>query len=137
MSVEQVKSFVDVSAKGAEQFVELYYRLYDNQRGLVNKFYRDDSAILWNGNAYSGVTPFSDFLVKLPSTSHEVNTFDCHPIISSINAQGTSSIVVIVNGSVKYGDEQRPRLFSQTFILSPIPEKPGNYYVSSDCFRFV
>ncbi|KAK9764865.1 hypothetical protein K7432_007290 [Basidiobolus ranarum] len=137
MSSADIKALVDVSAKGAEQFVDLYYKLYDDQRHLLGKFYRDNSAIVWNGNAYSGVTPFSEFYQKLPSTVHEIQAFDCHPLPFTGPTEGPFSILVNVTGSVKYGKETVPRLFSQNFVLTPDPTKLGNFYVGSDCLRFV
>jgi hypothetical protein len=32
------------------------------------------------GNAFPGISQYNDFLSNLPSTSHEVQSFDCHPI---------------------------------------------------------
>ncbi|RUS20463.1 hypothetical protein BC937DRAFT_95164 [Endogone sp. FLAS-F59071] len=133
-TAQDTKALVDVSTKGADSFVELFYKLYDNQRELLSRFYRDSSAILWNGNAYSGVAPFAEFCKKLPTTSHEIHTFDCHPLLATMNSQGSTSILVNVNGTVKYGDEQQSRQFNQTFILAPDIEKVGNYYVGGDTF---
>ncbi|RUS30473.1 hypothetical protein BC938DRAFT_479353 [Jimgerdemannia flammicorona] len=75
------------------------------------------------------------FSQQLPSTTHDVHTFDCHPLLATINTQGSTNILVNVNGTVKYADESQLRIFAQTFILAPDTEKTGNFYVRSDSFR--
>lgn len=82
-------------------------------------------------------------------------TSDCHPLTSeplessldanptslaaSINSHGTCSILVNVNGTVKYGNDPATQWFSQTFILAPDSSKAdqSNFFVLSDCFRLV
>lgn len=32
------------------------------------------------GNAFPGIAQYNEFLHNLPSTSHDVQSFDCHPI---------------------------------------------------------
>lgn len=88
----------------------------------------------------AGAQSFAEFASKLPATIHEVQGFDCHPLVSSnANAGQAPDIMLIVSGSVKYGTETNPRGFSQTFNLKqdPSAEKPGTYYVDTDCFRQV
>ncbi|KAF9188824.1 NTF2- export protein 2 [Haplosporangium sp. Z 767] len=134
---DSIKAHVDISSKGADAFVEVYYRVYDKQRAVLDRLYRDTSAILWNGNAFSGIKPFSEFYNKLPVTEHEVNSYDCHPLpTQSADPNQAGSIIVNVSGTVKYGNESEVRLFSQSFVLSPDPTS-GSFYVWSDCFRFV
>ncbi|KAF9580846.1 NTF2- export protein 2 [Lunasporangiospora selenospora] len=137
LNSDSLRAHVDISSKGADQFVELYYKLFDTQRGVLNRLYRDSSAILWNGNAYSGITPFSEFYNKLSSSEHIINSYDCHPLpTQSLDPNTPGSIIVNVSGTVKYSNETNPRLFSQSFVLSPDPTN-GSFYVWSDCFRFV
>ncbi|KAG2185464.1 hypothetical protein INT44_002255 [Umbelopsis vinacea] len=128
-------SVIDVSARGAEQFVELYYKLYDSQRSLLQRFYRDDSAILWNGNAFPGIAQYNEFLNSLTNSSHDIQSFDCHPIPATMNSQGACGILVSVSGAVKYGDSPRKRLFSQAFMLIPDIEKSGTFYIQSENLR--
>ncbi|KAF9166244.1 NTF2- export protein 1 [Actinomortierella ambigua] len=135
---DSLKAHVDISAKGADQFVELYYKLFDTQRAVLNRLYRDSSAILWNGNAYSGVGPFKELYDKMPSSEHNVLSYDCHPLPPGQGQDPTTpgSIIVSVSGTVKYGEESYQRQFFQSFVLSPDPSN-GSFYVWSDCFRFV
>lgn len=87
-----------------------------------------------------GAQSFAEFAAKLPATTHEVQSYDCHPLVSSnVNAGQAPDIMLIVSGSVKYGADTNPRGFSQTFNLKqdPSAEKAGTYYVDTDCFRQV
>ncbi|KAF9293177.1 NTF2- export protein 2 [Mortierella antarctica] len=133
---DSLKAHVDISSKGADQFVELYYKVFDTQRPVLNRLYRDSSAILWNGNAFSGITPFAEFYNKLSPSEHSVTTYDCHPLPTQAGPNTPGSIIVNVSGTVRYSNEKKDRLFSQSFVLSPDPTN-GSFYVWSDCFRFV
>lgn len=103
----------------------------------MGNLYRDSSAILWNGNAFSGAQQYSEFLGRLPMSQHEVGVYDCQPIFATMNAQGACEILINIAGTVKYGDNPSKRNFSQTFILKPDEKQAGNYFVQSDNFRFV
>ncbi|KAG0088244.1 NTF2- export protein 2 [Podila epicladia] len=133
---DSLKAHVDISSKGADQFVELYYKVFDTQRPVLNRLYRDSSAILWNGNAFSGITPFAEFYNKLSTSEHSVISYDCHPLPTQAGPNTPGSIIVNVSGTVRYSNENKDRLFSQSFVLSPDPTN-GSFYVWSDCFRFV
>ncbi|KAG5438646.1 hypothetical protein PCANB_002752 [Pneumocystis canis] len=92
------------------------------------------STILWNGNAFTGIS-YGEFIKRLPKSYHEIQDFDCHPMTSSMNEHGACSIVLVVSGSVRYGNESQVRGFSDTFILKSDLEKQGTYYIASHCFR--
>ncbi|KAF7726773.1 NTF2- export protein 2 [Apophysomyces ossiformis] len=128
---------IGIAEKSTEQFVQFFYGNYDKQRSALGNLYRDNSAILWNGNAFSGAQQYSEFLGRLPVSQHEIDVYDCQPIAATMNAQGTCGVLINVTGSVKYGDSPSKRTFSQTFILMPDETQAGNYYVQSDNFRFV
>ncbi|KAG0047428.1 NTF2- export protein 1 [Gryganskiella cystojenkinii] len=131
-----LKEHVDKSTQAADLFVAHYYSRYDSSRLELKNLYRDSSAILWNGNAFSGIQPFTEFLNKLAASVHSVDAYDCHPLPSQ-----PLSIIVNVNGTVKYGVETKVRQFSQSFVLmsETNPNDPSNvtFWVWSDCFRFV
>ncbi|KAF9437323.1 NTF2- export protein 2 [Entomortierella beljakovae] len=134
---DTIRQHVDISSSGADQFVELYYKVYDTQRPVLNRLYRDNSAILWNGNAFAGITPFQEFYTKLATSEHFVESYDCHPLPSQSPDPSTPcSIIVNVLGTVLYSNESHKRLFSQSFVLSPDPTN-GSFFVWSDNFRFV
>ncbi|KAI8836878.1 hypothetical protein BJ741DRAFT_604334 [Chytriomyces cf. hyalinus JEL632] len=121
----------DVVSKGADGFVLTYYKLYDTQRHMLHKLYKEDAAILWNGNAFAGISSFKDSYLQLPPSVHEYQTYDAQQV-------GDSSILVVVTGAVKLGDKPQPRPFSQTFVLNPTIDADGKkvYLVGSDTFRF-
>ncbi|KAG1442161.1 hypothetical protein G6F56_011185 [Rhizopus delemar] len=119
---------INVAEKSTEQFIQFFYLNYDTQHS---------SAILWNGNAFSGAQQYSEFLGRLPMSQHEVGVYDCQPIFATMNAQGACEILINIAGTVKYGDNPSKRNFSQTFILKPDEKQAGNYFVQSDNFRFV
>ncbi|KAG4094032.1 NTF2-like protein [Neocallimastix lanati (nom. inval.)] len=129
--MDQSALYLNVINKGATSFVEQYYKIFDTNRGYIDGFYKESSAILWNGNPFGGIIPFKDFVQKLPVTRHTIQTYDCQPILGS-----DKSIMINVNGEVKYSD-QTSKQFHQNFILMPDLEKQGTYYVAHDCFRFV
>ncbi|KAG0215344.1 NTF2- export protein 2 [Mortierella sp. GBA30] len=130
---DSLKSHVEVSSSGADAFVRAYYDMFDTQRTNLSALYRDSSAILWNGNAFSGIKPFTEFYNKLAGSEHVIQSYDCHPLPST-----PGSIIVNVSGTVKYSNESSQRLFSQSFILSPDSATPDKrFYIWSDCLRFV
>ncbi|KAF9505909.1 hypothetical protein BS47DRAFT_1374220 [Hydnum rufescens UP504] len=143
------RSDVDVANRGAENFVRIFYAAYDSaQRGeTVPKFYRPNTTFNWNGTHIKG-DEIRDFLLKIPPTKHEVQSYDCHAV------PGTQppSLLIVVSGTVAHGTsmdansktlENIPRAFSQTFLL--LPEVPGpigqaaepKYFVITDSMRFV
>ncbi|ORX52473.1 nuclear transport factor 2 [Hesseltinella vesiculosa] len=126
-----------IAEKSTEQFVQFYYPNYDKQRSSLGSLYRDGSAILWNGNAFSGVQQYSEFLGRLPASQHDIDVYDCQPLSAMANAQGATGILINVTGTVKYGDHPAKKNFSQAFILAPDEVQAGNYYVQSENFRFV
>ena len=103
----------------------------------------------------------------MPRSKHEVQLHDCHPVPSeSSNKFGKSTgaykhqdstppaLHVVVAGTVTHGKaaqqthptsskavDEQPRVFHQTFILSPDTEKDEGghvkYYITTDNMRFV
>ncbi|KAI9272980.1 hypothetical protein BDA99DRAFT_280610 [Phascolomyces articulosus] len=128
---------VSLAEQSSEQFVQIFYQNYDSQRNLLGNLYREDSAIVWNGNAIAGLTQFSEFLSRLPVSQHEVQAYDCQPIAATMNAQGACGILINVHGDVKYGDSPGKKSFSQTFTLMPAEGQTTNYFIQSDVFRHV
>ena len=59
---------------------------------------------------------------RFPPTVHEVHSFDCHPVdsgmLSGVAVPGEApSMILIVSGSVKFGQEREKRGFSESFLL--------------------
>ncbi|KAI9484807.1 nuclear transport factor 2 [Zychaea mexicana] len=128
---------VNIAESSSAQFVQLFYQNYDNQRNLLGNLYREDSAIVWNGNAIAGASQFSEFLSRLPASQHEVAAYDCQPIAATMNAQGACGILINVHGDVKYGDSPGKKSFSQTFTLMPVEGQATSFFIQSDVFRHV
>ena len=142
---------------GVESFLELYYRMYDENRDLIGNFYQDTSKLLWNGNFVEGRERISNFLRQLPPSEHVIQSFDAQPMLADWNEETQScSILVIVHGEVYFGtglSMNPPRSdyqpFYHQFTLSPDISKirspqdnlstptQQHYYVQYDCMRLV
>lgn len=46
----------------------------------VSKFYRPTSLFNWNGTSVTGVDKIKEFLAKIPSSKHEIQSSDCHAV---------------------------------------------------------
>ncbi|KAJ3046373.1 NTF2- export protein 2 [Rhizophlyctis rosea] len=135
-----VAQLIDVTSRAAENFVATYYKMFDRQRHVLPQMYKDTSAIVWNGNALSGVEQYQQFCLKLPVTDHDVQSVDGQPVVPPGTTDPTrSQILVTVTGNVRYGDERDVKPFQQTFVLCPDPDpsRKGTYFVGSDIFRFI
>ncbi|BFZ53234.1 hypothetical protein PYCC9005_000257 [Savitreella phatthalungensis] len=101
MSDHSTKAAIDLTTKGAESFVSLYYKSLDStaSRHIVPKLYRRHSRVVHNGlplpaqdeaaftryflggDGVGGATHSSD-ASNLPRRSeHEIGCFDCHPLV--------------------------------------------------------
>ena len=73
---------IDTVIRAADTFVRIYYTAYDSynrMRDLPN-FYRPSSSITWNGNTKTGVDGLKELITNMPPTSHNMQSFDCHPV---------------------------------------------------------
>ncbi|TFK41862.1 hypothetical protein BDQ12DRAFT_677289 [Crucibulum laeve] len=147
---------IEIATRAADHFTRIYYTTYDSDTRLLDlpQFYRPSSSLTWNGTPFQGAEGMRQLVEKMPTTKHEIHSFDCHPI------PGTQppSLLITVSGSVTHGRgpsgnppttprgniEGQPRVFAQTFMLVPDPAapptKPGEvakYYVGADALRFV
>ncbi|KAI9208784.1 uncharacterized protein BJ171DRAFT_487269 [Polychytrium aggregatum] len=134
-SAVDYNQLADVAARGADAFVETFYKLWDTQRHLLIRLYKDTTPILFNGMPFSGGSSFEEHYQRLPATVHEIQSYDCHPLYFG---QERADIVITVTGIVKFGASVG-RPFSETFLLTPEtdPGKKGTYFIGSDCRRFV
>jgi hypothetical protein len=68
--------------QSADTFVGLYYRIHDDRRVTLSKFYKNDCCILWNGNLFTGYENFSTAILNtyLPKTSHRIKSYDVQKI---------------------------------------------------------
>lgn len=116
-------------------FVKNYYAKLDDasKRGELCEVYFEGAPVLLEWNGYPMVTrqQVFDYFSQLPSTKHEVNTADAHALPGCTNSD---SILVTVNGSVKYDDEHM-REFFQRFVLRRNAD--AKYYVVNDYYRWL
>jgi len=125
---------------GAEEFTQLYYKHLDTQRAILSRFYRPTSTILWNGNAFLGGDAYAEFMSRFPPTTHEIHSFDCHPVNSGMLSGGVSvpgeapSMILVVSGAVRFGEEREKRGFSESFLLKADGDV---FYVANHVNRFV
>lgn len=124
----------DQACDTALEFSRLYYDTYDRQRHRLKDLYMDGSTVIWNGNSYQGLANINDFYIKLPATTHELTTLDCHPISSKAIPEG-NSILIVCEGRVKIGNDKRKKEFSQNFIITTVNGNNGK--IVSDCFRLI
>ena len=134
-----LKDLSFLTYSGAEQFTQLFYRNIDGQRAQLRAFYRPTSTILWNGNAFIGGDAYTDFMTRFPPTSHEVHSFDCHPVdsamLSGVPIPGEPpSMILVVSGNVRYGEEREKRGFSESFLLKADGEV---FYVANHVNRHI
>jgi hypothetical protein len=75
---------IQLATRAAEAFTRLYYKTYDSGSRVQDlaSFYRDNSAISWNGNPYQGSQGMRELIQGMPRTKHEIQSYDCHPIPS-------------------------------------------------------
>ncbi|KAI9570349.1 hypothetical protein HD554DRAFT_412293 [Boletus coccyginus] len=155
MSTAFTRDDIDISTRAADHFTRLYYSTYDSPTRAddLPKFYRATSTLTWNGNPCQGVDGVKKLIQNMPSTKHEVQSYDCHPIPGS----RPPSLLLTVAGNVTHGKNSehpvttpsrsvdgQPRVFFQTFMLVPDPAAPvvgvgevAKYYVDADSMRFV
>lgn len=72
----------DLTVQGADAFLRLYYRAYDsaNRGEELPKFYRSGSTSTWNGTELEDLDAIRAFVITLPPSSHEIQSFDCHSL---------------------------------------------------------
>ncbi|KAJ1658669.1 hypothetical protein IWQ61_002124 [Dispira simplex] len=126
----------------SQEFTQKYYRFMDGQRSFLTQLYHGTSLIVWNGNGFQGGNDFvSGLLQTLPPTKHEIHACNAQPILAwnepIVTTDVPYNILVQVSGTVLYDNSSFLRAFTQTFILTPDPTNPGNYYISNDTFRLV
>ncbi|KAF2145089.1 uncharacterized protein K452DRAFT_265708 [Aplosporella prunicola CBS 121167] len=115
----------------ATQFVQFYYKTFDENRQGLFALYRDQSMLTFESNATQGATGIMERLGNLPfqKVQHQVATLDAQP------ASEDGSILVQVTGALLVDEEQRPMSYTQTFQLRP--DGAGSYFVFNDIFRLV
>ncbi|KAJ1983412.1 hypothetical protein H4R34_001287 [Dimargaris verticillata] len=124
-----------------KRFVELYYQLMDTHKPSLAQFYSDTSQIVWRNHPHQGGAQFLTAVIgKLPSTNHQIRSFDCQPVTAwnVLPPPGTPyNIALQVTGAVTYDNHTIALGFTHSFVLSPRLDHPGKYYISNEMFRLV
>ncbi|KAK9471643.1 uncharacterized protein V1510DRAFT_419867 [Dipodascopsis tothii] len=126
---------IEMITRGSEAFIQLYYKSLDENRSIIASFYEPASPIVYNGNPISGGEMLAQMYANMPVTTHEVGSFDCHPLAAGVNGQ--PSIALTVSGKVRIGADKAKRMcgYSESFILKP--QMDGKFYISTSCYRLV
>ncbi|KAB8272123.1 hypothetical protein BDV30DRAFT_134855 [Aspergillus minisclerotigenes] len=115
----------------AQQFVQFYYKTFDENRGQLSGLYRDQSMLTFETSSVQGVVNITEKLTSLPfqKVVHQVSTLDAQP------SNEAGGILVMVTGALLVDDQQNPMNYTQTFQL--LPDGAGSYFVFNDIFRLV
>ena len=103
---------IDVSCRAADKFVTAFYDAIDSNKHTLSQLYGPKSIMLWNGNPL-GPAQIIEFLLKLPISTHNILSYDSHPV----QASNGVNILVSVNGVVTYKNMSK-KLFNQSFLLT-------------------
>ncbi|RAO65132.1 uncharacterized protein BHQ10_001144 [Talaromyces amestolkiae] len=115
----------------AQQFVQFYYKTFDEGRSNLAALYRDNSMLTFESDAKLGTQAIITKLNELPfqKVQHQVATLDAQP------SNENGGILVLVTGALLVDEEQKPMNYTQAFQL--LPDGQGSYFVYNDVFRLV
>ncbi|EED19177.1 nuclear transport factor NTF-2, putative [Talaromyces stipitatus ATCC 10500] len=115
----------------AQQFVQFYYKTFDEGRANLAALYRDNSMLTFENDAKLGTAAIIEKLTELPfqKVQHQVATLDAQPSSES------GGILVLVTGALLVDEEQKPMNYTQAFQL--LPDGAGSYFVYNDVFRLI
>lgn len=137
------ENLVDISDEfsAAQDFVDAYYPALNNPKGRagITDFYIKPipgtplkADIVLNGVPSTDPTEVQNIFEKQVTKAHyEVQNFDCHTINPNYNVAANESalaldtdgkkmsIVVLISGTVKYGEEGDVRAFTDNVVLVP------------------
>ncbi|KAI5282343.1 Nuclear transport factor 2, partial [Ascosphaera aggregata] len=114
----------------AQQFVQFYYKTFDENRANLSGLYRNESMLTFETASQQGTEAILEKLTSLPFSrvAHKVSTLDAQPTQNG-------GILVLVTGALLVDEEGRPMNYTQTFHL--LPDGAGSYFVFNDIFRLV
>ncbi|ORY02949.1 hypothetical protein BCR34DRAFT_573894 [Clohesyomyces aquaticus] len=113
----------------AKQFVEFYYKTFDENRANLAALYRDDSMLTFEATGILGTAAIIEKLQNLPfqQVQHRTDTIDSQP-------SADNGIMVMVTGALMVEGSDRPMSYTQAFQLKM---DGGSWYVFNDIFRLV
>ncbi|GAD99155.1 nuclear transport factor 2 [Paecilomyces variotii No. 5] len=115
----------------AQQFVDFYYKTFDENRAGLAALYRDQSMLTFETSSVQGTAGIVEKLTSLPfqKVAHQLATLDAQPSSES------GGILVMVTGALLIDEEQKPMSYTQSFQL--LPDGAGSYFVFNDIFRLI
>ncbi|RDW64821.1 hypothetical protein BP6252_10472 [Coleophoma cylindrospora] len=158
---------VKASSEGAQNFVDSYYAALNSTQGRtgLTKFYIKptptapaEADISMNGNVFANPSELQDLFEKqVTKAQYDVHSFDCQVINRNYNVGADESmlgpdkdgkkmsLLVLVSGAVKYGEDGDERGFTESFILVPnwdalgpkAPKGLKKFLVASQNFRIL
>ncbi|KAI0303279.1 hypothetical protein B0F90DRAFT_1709666, partial [Multifurca ochricompacta] len=93
----------------SQQFIQFYYRAFDENRAGLGPLYRDSSMLTFEGVPVKGAAAIVEKLTSLPfqTVHHKVVTCDAQP-----SSQSIASLIVSVTGLL---------LVSSNHLVTPSP----------------
>ncbi|KAF1968805.1 putative nuclear transport factor 2 [Bimuria novae-zelandiae CBS 107.79] len=115
----------------AEQFVDFYYKTFDENRPALKALYRPHSMLTFEQQPVQGADGIVEKLTNLPFNQvvHKVATKDAQP-------SAEDGIIVMVTGALQVDGQEQPMSYTQTFQLKNAGAAEG-WYVLNDIFRLV
>ncbi|KAL7423614.1 hypothetical protein Q5752_001195 [Cryptotrichosporon argae] len=152
-------SAIDAVSHGAIAFAQVYYEAYDEPTRRATELpalHLPDSKVVWNGTAVPA-PQLGAWLAALPSSRHDLQTLDAHPLPPPNPASPNPDILVTITGSVLLGPSvfapaaaadkapsnaahDMPRKFAEVFVLRAVAGREGlqpMYAIQSTNFRFI
>ncbi|MBD0692939.1 nuclear transport factor 2 family protein [Streptomyces sp. CBMA123] len=119
----------------ANAFVNHYFTTFDDYsaRGNLASLYRPESMLTWEGAQIQGASGIIGQLAKpeLKTVRTQITSVDPQPCANG-------SVVVLVTGSLAVDNAyDKPLRFSEMFVLAPIPDRPGGFFVYNQVFRLI
>ncbi|KAF1947722.1 putative nuclear transport factor 2 [Clathrospora elynae] len=113
----------------AKEFVQFYYKTFDENRAALAGLYRHNSMLTFEAQGIQGAEAIVEKLQSLPfqQIQHRTDTIDAQP-------SGEDGILVLVTGALLVGGEDKPMSFTQAFQLK---SEASGFFVFNDVFRIV
>ncbi|RYO15703.1 hypothetical protein AA0111_g11636 [Alternaria arborescens] len=113
----------------AQQFVQFYYKTFDENRAGLGALYKEHSMLTFEQQPTQGSAAIVEKLQNLPfqEIQHRTDTVDAQP-------SADDGILVLVTGALLLAGESKPMSFTQAFQLK---NAEGNWFVLNDVFRLV
>ncbi|ORM42388.1 Nuclear transport factor 2 [Babesia sp. Xinjiang] len=106
------------------EFVQMYYRLLEQDRNGLANFYNDQSMMTFETFTYTGQKQIMEKLLSNPPSKYSILTCDCQPTPNN-------GVIAFAIGDVAI-DNGPPMRFAHIVQLFP---NGNSYFVLNDIFR--